>query len=812
MTPCPASGGHHRYPGLRSFGLEPVEHELFFGRRQETADLVQHIIGNRLTVLYGKSGLGKTSLLQAGVFPELRERGFLPLRVRLAGYQREPMTLLRTELTAEIQRETELDPGVEMVTREGADSWWGLFKNAVFWQGTRVAIPCLVLDQFEEIFTLCSPAERQALAEQLSHLVNGTVPPKELNAMRTGATTLSEEPPELRLVLSLRTEYVGRLQELFPRIPAILTRRFSIAPLDRERAADAVLKPAALPGDRFATQPFSYDDEALERVLHHLDTEDSGEIEPYQLQLQCREIERQVAQLQAAGQRQVRVDRQLVGDQDKLDQVVQHFYRDALDGLQQSARDARPGPLAAVRGRRARRAARALCELGLLSGEGHRWQMNEGQILQDYPALDRPLLDYLVEQRLLRREARGKDYVYELAHDSLAGPVFRQRATRLTPQAKKGLLVAAAVVALVVASLLAYTSLLERQKRYLTAEEAAATRTNEAYSDAAKNLVANLKEQNQRLVEELESANGQIEQLIDRNDRMLAALDAAQTEGISPEQAAAAAARLQADSEQSRQQQLSRGKTIARLTEQRVSVPAMVALRGGAFTMGCLQKNEGCQKHELPAHKVVMPAFSIGQHEVTFENYDPFALATGRILPDDLGWGRGKRPVFNVNWSDASAYAEWLGRQLQQDCRLPSEAEWEYAARAATTTAYAVPAPKGSNDITGRGLANCGRCASEQNDMTTAPVGSFPANAWGLYDMQGNVWEWTQDCWHDTYHAAPENGSPWLKNGGGDCSARVLRGGSWNNGTGDLRSAFRTREDPSFRHNSIGFRVVCTSR
>ena len=316
MRSTPAAGGHRRYPGLRSFGLEPLERELFFGRQQETTDLVQHIIGNRLTVLYGKSGLGKTSLLQAGVFPELRERGFLPLRIRLAGDQREPMALLRTELTAEIRRETELDPGVEMVTREGADTWWELFKNAVFWQGTRVAIPCLVLDQFEEIFNLYSPAEREALAEQLSHLVNGTVPPEVLRAMRSGATAISEEPPQLRLVLSLRTEYVGRLQELFPRIPAILTRRFSIAPLDRERATKAILKPAALPGDRFASQAFSYDDDALALVLDHLDAEGGGEIEPYQLQLQCREIERQVQQLQAAGQVNVCVDRKLIGDQE----------------------------------------------------------------------------------------------------------------------------------------------------------------------------------------------------------------------------------------------------------------------------------------------------------------------------------------------------------------------------------------------------------------------------------------------------------------------------------------------------------------
>ena len=178
-----------------------------------------------------------------------------------------------------------------------------------------------------------------------------------------------------------------------------------------------------------------------------------------------------------------------------------------------------------------------------------------------------------------------------------------------------------------------------------------------------------------------------------------------------------------------------------------------------------------------------------------------------------MGWGRIDRPVINIDWDDARAYANWLGAITGSNCGLPSEAQWEYAARAGTTTEYALPAPGGSDDIEGKGLANCGRCGGGwgDDDPPTAPVRSFDANGWGLYDMHGNVSGWVGDCWHFSYEDAPEDGSPWLKEGGGDCNLRVQRGGAWLNPANDARSASRLPTDRLFLHQSIGFRVMCSS-
>jgi formylglycine-generating enzyme required for sulfatase activity len=126
--------------------------------------------------------------------------------------------------------------------------------------------------------------------------------------------------------------------------------------------------------------------------------------------------------------------------------------------------------------------------------------------------------------------------------------------------------------------------------------------------------------------------------------------------------------------------------------------------------------------------------------------------------------------VINVSWEDAQSYIVWLSGKRGADCRLPSEAEWEYAARAGTTTEYALPAPDGNDDIKGRALANCSDCGSQWDLKQTAPVGSFEANAWGLRDMHGNVFEWVEDCVHGNYKNAPDDGRAWREENRGDCS------------------------------------------
>jgi formylglycine-generating enzyme required for sulfatase activity len=228
--------------------------------------------------------------------------------------------------------------------------------------------------------------------------------------------------------------------------------------------------------------------------------------------------------------------------------------------------------------------------------------------------------------------------------------------------------------------------------------------------------------------------------------------------------------------------------------------PSMVVIPAGSFQMGdVLGVGDG---DERPVHRVMIEkTFAIGQYEVTFDEYDRFAEATVLKLPGDSRWGRGKRPVIAVSWEDATRYAEWLSEETGKSYRLPTEAEWEYSARAKTNTTYWW----GNNLI--QGMANCSGCGSQWNRMT-ATVGSFKPNKFGLYDTAGNVWEWVQDCWHDTYHRAPTDGSVWLQPGGGDCGQRVVRGGSWSNPPSQLRASYRDRYHPDTRNNPVGFRLA----
>ena len=233
--------------------------------------------------------------------------------------------------------------------------------------------------------------------------------------------------------------------------------------------------------------------------------------------------------------------------------------------------------------------------------------------------------------------------------------------------------------------------------------------------------------------------------------------------------------------------------------------PEMVVVPAGSFTMGSPASEEDHHDSESPQHRVrISQAFAVGKYEVTFAEWDACVDGGGcnGHLPDDEGWGRGRRPANYVSWEDAQAYVAWLSRKTGKEYRLLSESEWEYAARAGTQTRYHW------GDSVGRNRANCDGCGSRWDDERTAPVGSFSANGFGLHDMAGNVWEWVEDCWHDSYSGAPSDGSAWTT--GGNCSGRVLRGGSWDSGPGYLRSANRFRGSPGLRYNDLGFRVSRT--
>lgn len=239
--------------------------------------------------------------------------------------------------------------------------------------------------------------------------------------------------------------------------------------------------------------------------------------------------------------------------------------------------------------------------------------------------------------------------------------------------------------------------------------------------------------------------------------------------------------------------------------------PEMVVIPAGRFVMGSPPNEDERNDEEGPQHFVIISEpFALGRYPVAFNEYDEFAASTGRPPPGDEGWGRGQRPVINVSWDDAQAYVDWLSQRTGKPYRLPSEAEWEYACRAGTTTPFHFGPTISTDQANYDGTGTYGAGQTGVYRGRTVPVGSFPANAFGLHDMHGTVWEWCADVWHDSYAGAPSDGSAWIE--GGEQDRRVVRGGSWDGLPVILRSAFRNWIGRVGWGGLVGFRVSRTLR
>jgi formylglycine-generating enzyme required for sulfatase activity len=263
-----------------------------------------------------------------------------------------------------------------------------------------------------------------------------------------------------------------------------------------------------------------------------------------------------------------------------------------------------------------------------------------------------------------------------------------------------------------------------------------------------------------------------------------------------------------------------------------------VDIRGGTFEMGCSPEDPNCEDDERPAHTVSIKAFRIGKAEVTVGNFRRFVEATTYrtdaereghcwALGGDGKWaeqaGRNwtnpgftqsdRHPVVCVSWNDATAYVQWLSQQGLGRFRLPSESEWEYVARSGRKGFYGfgdkveilcdyanIADKTAAERLPFRTVGPC-----DDREMYTASVGGYRPNRYGIHDLHGNVWEWMEDCWHDSYTGAPSDGTPWLV---GDCARRVLRGGSWGDDPMLARSSYRDRNLTQIRGDNVGFRLV----
>jgi len=239
--------------------------------------------------------------------------------------------------------------------------------------------------------------------------------------------------------------------------------------------------------------------------------------------------------------------------------------------------------------------------------------------------------------------------------------------------------------------------------------------------------------------------------------------------------------------------------------------PEMVIVQAGSFMMGSPAGEANRDSDEGPVHRVTLQPFALGKTEVTFAQWDACVADGGcdGYRPKDEGWGRGNRPVINVNWNNAQTYVQWLSRKTGKGYSLPSEAQWEYAARGGTTTPFHTGTCVNTSQANYDGnyeYNNCGAKTGVFRKQTMA-VASFPANAYGLHDMIGNVREWTHDCYNPNYNGAPTDGSAWTA---GKCAQRVLRGGSWVNSPQNSRSADRIDFTAEDRGGGFGFRAART--
>ncbi len=403
-----------RYPGTRPFSDSPDDVARFFGRDAEAEELYLRVLSVPLLVQFGSSGLGKTSLLQAGLFPRLRQKPFLPVMIRLNNAEES----LTAAVARAIRESCEME-GLE-ATHRNTDGLWELLSTTTVWRDDLLLTPVLVFDQFEEVFTLRDAAFRAEIASELGALAS-EIPP---------ARVQSGRPPAVKVVISLREDYLGALEEFSAAIPSLFQERLRLAALTEQAARDAITGPAQSPSPDLSP-PFEFDPAALDMMMNELKGK-SGVIEPFQLQLLARH-----AETIAAGKGGGRLTPEDFRGAQDFESVLKNFYRDTLQRI-------------ASRPQRA--SAQLLVEEGLLGGSGHRLMLEERQIVSDY-GVTPETLQTLETSRLVRRERRLESVFYEISHDRIADSIFRGRTTKLPRKVRQMLWVAALVAVVIMTGL-----------------------------------------------------------------------------------------------------------------------------------------------------------------------------------------------------------------------------------------------------------------------------------------------------------------------------------------------------------------------
>jgi hypothetical protein len=424
---------NYRYPGPQSFTEE--DEGLFFGRKRETKALYDLIMVQPLVVLFAKSGMGKTSLLQAGIIPRLRFTEFDPVMIRLNDVQVPPEQQALRKIAPQLQID-----GLTLSQNINTPSLW---TEIIRYNRDHNGTPLLIFDQFEEIFTLYSDEQRTAFVRQLADVINGTLPESIRQRIRDGMADESldtsavaelERTPRVKIVLSIRSDLLHYLHLLSPEIPSILRNRFELLGLRPEQAKEAIINPAAQAreaGD-YASPSFLYAEDAVSQILSYLsrrqqslftENRQEPEIESFQLQLLCEYIERKVISSASVGVTPRHPDTitpAFYGGEPGIEQILSQFYTNTLEAIPDA---------------RQREKARRLLEDHLVKSE-RRVSVDETTIVQTH-GVSTETLELLVNKRLLRQDVRETGEYFEISHDTLLTPILKSKLDWEARQAAK---------------------------------------------------------------------------------------------------------------------------------------------------------------------------------------------------------------------------------------------------------------------------------------------------------------------------------------------------------------------------------------
>lgn len=442
-----------RYPGSPPFGDNELERQLFKGRARESSTVLHSILGSDLFLLYAVSGLGKTSLLNAGVMHELRERGYWPVSVRL----NEPCPNATRAILTQLESAAAADPTIELEVRPGArlDSaeltLWDLLGSLEAWRNDELQQLVLVLDQFEELFTLDWDDDvRDLFISELGDVVRG----HQTGARRTstGQSKASSLPPRVKFVLVIREDALGELEALSTDIPNYMRHRFRLGPLDLDQAESAIREPGLVDDGRIGSARFEYTEEAAQEILDFLrTTTERGStirgdtVDPSQLQIICQYIERAILpQKKPAGSKSlVTIEAHDLGGHEGLERILSAFYDRIVESFPKSQQ----------------KAVESLCETGLINQNGRRLSLEEGEIGAAH-SVTPEMLQQLVDQRLLRADPRVGSVYYEISHDTLVSPILAHRDRRRAEQRRKRLRWIGAAAGVIAIALVALSTLL----------------------------------------------------------------------------------------------------------------------------------------------------------------------------------------------------------------------------------------------------------------------------------------------------------------------------------------------------------------